>query len=182
MNKNKTLEPPKNLDQSFYYMNNSKPEYYINNNNKNINYNNYFSNQFKNNNRCHCQNYNKKYNSNLDLIAKVCFILFCFLIIFLIYDFVSIYKNVKKDNNIERNRCIEEYKANKCDKMTINEGPIVNDYCTEKLKCIHDHTVYFHIVLIKYIRSIISNSVKGNSLINISLFFIAIIVIIKILY
>ena len=182
MNKNKTPEPPKNVDQSFYYMNNSKPEYYINNNNKNINYNNYFSNQYNNNNNCHYQNNNNIYNSNLDLIAKVCFILFCFLIIFLIYDFVSIYKNVKKDNNIERNRCIEEYKANKCDKMTINDGPIVNDYCTEKLKCIHDHTVYFHIVLIKYIRSIISNSVKGNSLINISLFFIAIIVIIKILY
>ena len=95
---------------------------------------------------------------------------------------MSIYKNVKNDNNIERNRCIEEYKANKCDKMTVNDGPIVNDFCTEKLKCIQDHTVYFHVVLIKYIRSIISNSLKGNSLINISLFSITILIIIKILF
>ena len=179
------MPEPKNIDQSYYYMNNSKPEYFVNNN-QNINYNNYFLNQNKNNknNGCFYQNNNKNYtnNPNIDLIAKICFILFCFLIAFLIYDFVSIYKNVKNDNNIERNRCIEEYKANKCDKMTVNDGPIVNDFCTEKLKCIQDHTVYFHVVLIKYIRSIISNSLKGNSLINISLFSITILIIIKILF
>ena len=175
---------PKKIDQSYYYMNNNKPEYYINNN-KNFNYNNknYYSSYNNKFNDCYNQNYNciDTNSTNMDLIRKVFFILFCFLITFLIYDFISIYKDVKKDNNIERNRCLEEYKENKCDKMTINDGPIVNDYCTEKLKCIHDHTVYFHVVLIKYIRSIISNSIRGSNLINISLFTITVLIIVKII-
>ena len=77
---------------------------------------------------------------------------------------------------------MEEYLANKCDKMKIKDGPIVNDYCTEKLKCISDHTVYFHVVLIKYIRSIFSNIMKGNSFISILFFSVTIIFIIKILF
>lgn len=154
-------------------MNNIKPEYYTNNN-KVFNYNNnYLPNKYN-------TNYSK--NSSLDLIAKVCFIIFCFLAVFVIYDFVIIYKNVKKDNNIERNRCIEEYKASKCDKVIVSDGPIANDFCTEKLKCIHEHTVYFHVILIKYLRSIISNIFRGNNLINISFLSITIAVIIKILY
>ena len=180
MNKNKTVNPPKNIDQSFYYMNNNRPEYFINNK-QNSNYNNY-NNNYYNNKGFIYQNCNNTNNPNLELIKKVFFILFCFLIAFLIYDFVIIYKNVKEDNNIERNRCINEYKESQCDKMNSNDGPLANDFCTEKLKCIHAHTVYFHVVLIKYIRSIISNSLRGNSLINISLFSITILIIFKILY
>ena len=116
------------------------------------------------------------------MLQKIILILFCFLIAFLIYDFLTIYKNVKKDNNIERNRCINEYKESKCNKITSDDGPIANDFCMEKLKCIHKHTVYFHVVLIKYIRSIIKNFLMGNSPINIALFSITIIIIYKLLY
>ena len=121
-------------------------------------------------------------NGNMNLMKKVLGILLCFVIVFVAYDFVIIYKNVKKDNDIERERCIKEYNENKCDKMTSDDGPIVNDFCTEKLKCINDHTVYFHIVLIKYIRSVISNCLRGNSLINVSLFSITLLIIFRILY
>lgn len=162
-------------------MNNHKPEFYINdNNNKNNNYNNNFFNQ--NYNNCYYDNNNNNNNLNLDIISKILFILFCFFMVFLIYDFVIIYKNVKKDNNIERNRCMEEYKANKCDIMNVDDGPIVNEFCMEKLKCISEHTVYFHIVLIKYIKSFFYNAFKGNSIINVSLFSIVIIFIVKILF
>lgn len=163
-------------------MNNNKPEYFINNS-KNTNYNNnYYFNKNNNNKGFIYQNSNNVTNPNSELFKKVFCILFCFLIAFLIYDFVIIYKNVKKDYNIERNRCINEYKENKCDEMNSNDGPILSDFCTEKLKCIHTHTVYFHVVLIKYIRSIISNTLRGNNLINISLFSITMLIIIKILY
>ena len=176
INKNKTPEAPKNIDQSYYYMNNKNPEYFINNN-KNINYNtNYFFNQNKNS-----ANYNQR-QTNFDFLKKIFFILFCLLIAFLVYDFIIIYKNVKKDNNIERNRCIEEYKAGKCGEMTIDDGPIANDYCEEKSKCIHSHTVYFHVVLIKYIRSIILNCFRGSSLVNTLLISGTLVIIIKILY
>ena len=118
----------------------------------------------------------------MNLIQKIFGILFCFLIAFLVYDFVIIYKNVKKDNNIEREKCAAEYKENNCNKISISDGPIVNEYCTEKLKCISAHTVYFHVVLIKYIRSVISNFVKGSNLISLSFISIIVILILKILY
>jgi hypothetical protein len=102
--------------------------------------------------------------------------------VFLIYDFVIIYKNVKKDNNIERYRCMEEYKSNKCDTMKIDDGPIVNEFCMEKLKCISEHTVYFHVVLIKYIKSFFYNAFKENNYINVSLFSIVIISLVKLLF
>ena len=182
MNKNKDPEPPKNIDQSFYYMNNSKPEYYLNNN-KNMNYNNFYFNHNKDKcNGCYYNYCNNNNNNNTDLFKRIFYILFCLLIAFLVYDFVIIYRNVKKDNNIEKNRCMEEYKGNNCSKMTINDGPIINEYCEEKLKCISTHTVYFHVVLIKYIRSVISNCVKGYNLINLSLFSITLLIIYKILY
>lgn len=181
INKNKMPNPPKNIDQSFYYTNNNRPEYFIKNNQKMNFHNNYFYNK---NNECYYQkNNNNIYgnNPNLNLIKNIFLILFCFIIAFLTYDFVIIYYNVKKDNKIERERCINEYKDNKCDIMTSNDGPIVNDFCTEKLKCIRDHTVYFHVVFIKYIRSVISNCLKGYNLINVSLFSITLLIIIKIL-
>jgi len=160
-------------------LNNNKPEFYINDN-KNNYYNNNFLNQ--NNNNCYNDNNYNNNNLNLDIISKILFILFCIFMIFLIYDFFIIYKNVKKDNNIERNRCMEEYKANKCDTMKVDDGPIVNEFCMEKLKCISEHTVYFHVVFIKYIRSFFYNAFKGNSIINISLCSIVIISIAKILF
>lgn len=178
INKNKNPEPPKNIDQSYYYMNNRNPQYYINNG-KNMNYNNNFLLCQNNKNLGYGNNNN---DSNMDIIKNVIFILFCFFIAFIIYDFINLYNNVKKDNFIERNRCMEEYLASKCDKMKIKDGPIANDYCIEKLKCISDHTVYFHVVLIKYIRSIFSNIMKGNSFISILFFSVTIIFIIKILF
>jgi hypothetical protein len=118
----------------------------------------------------------------MNLMKKVLGILLCFVIVFVAYDFVIIYKNVKKDNDIERNKCYEEYKASNCNKMTITDGPYLNDYCTEKLKCISAHTVYIHVVFIKYIRSFISNIVEGSNLILLSLMSITTITIIKILF
>ncbi len=166
-------------------MNNNKPEYYLKKNN-NMNYNNnFYFNQNNNNNKnngCYYNNCNNNDNSIMNLIQKIFGILFCFIIAFLVYDFVIIYKNVKKDNNIEREKCAAEYKENNCNKMSISDGPIVNEYCTEKLKCISAHTVYFHVVLIKYIRSVISNFVKGSNLISLSFISIIVILILKILY
>ena len=183
MNKNKDPDPPKNIDQSFYYMNNSKPEYYLNNN-KNMNYNNnFYFNQNKNNcNGCYYNNCNNNINNNTDLFKRIFCILFCFLIAFLVYDFIIIYRNVKNDNNIEKNRCMEEFKENNCSKIKISDGPIINEYCKEKLKCISTHTVYFHVVLIKYIRSVICNCVEGYNLISLSLFSFTLLMIYKMLY
>ena len=126
-------------------------------------------------------NYNYGQDSNFEIIKKLILIIILFIILFLCYDFISVYKNVKKDNDIERKRCLEEYKANKCEQMTIEDGPLINEACTEKLKCITDHTVYFHVVLIKYLRSVISNMLRGSNIISISIGTITVLFIIKLL-
>ena len=65
--------------------------------------------------------------------------------------------------------------------MTINDGPIINKECIEKLKCIKKYTVYFHIVLIKYIRSIIGNLFSGMSIVTIFICVIMFFILIKII-
>ena len=97
----------------------------------------------------------------------------------MLVDFINMYKRVKKENEIERENCLKEYNANNCKNTSIDDGPIRNNFCLEKSKCISQHTVYFHIVLIHYIRSIFQNSFKNISLINVILFIISMVFIIK---
>ena len=89
------------------------------------------------------------------------------------------YKRVKKENDIERQNCFNEYKANNCSFISVDDGPIINNFCIEKKKCISSHTVYFHIVLINYIRSIFQNSFKNLSFVNTILFILSMIFIVK---
>ena len=122
---------------------------------------------------------NNNTNDSVKAIKNVLLILFFFFILFIIIDFFNIYKRVKKDNDIERQNCINEYNANNCSYTTIDDGPIRNNYCIEKKKCISSHTVYFHIVLINYIRSIFQNSFQNLSPVNIILFILSMIFIVK---
>ena len=118
-------------------------------------------------------------NDSIKAIKNVLLILFFFFIFFIIVDFFNLYKKVKKENDIERQNCINEYNANNCSYISIDDGPIRNNFCIEKKKCISSHTVYFHIILIKYIRSIFQNSFKNLSLVNIILFILSMIFIVK---
>ena len=118
-------------------------------------------------------------NDSIKAIKNVLLILFFFFIFFIIVDFFNLYKKVKKENDIERQNCINEYNANNCSYISIDDGPIRNNFCIEKKKCISSHTVYFHIVLINYIRSIFQNSFKNLSLVNIILFILSMIFIVK---
>ena len=118
-------------------------------------------------------------NDSIKAIKNVLLILFFFFIFFIIVDFFNLYKKVKKENDIERQNCINEYNANNCSYISIDDGPIRNNFCIEKKKCISSHTVYFHIILIKYIRSIFQNSFKNLSFVNTILFVLSMIFIVK---
>ena len=118
-------------------------------------------------------------NDSIKAIKNVLLILFFFFIFFIIVDFFNLYKKVKKENDIERQNCINEYNANNCSYISIDDGPIRNNFCIEKKKCISSHTVYFHIILIKYIRSIFQNSFKNLSFVNTILFILSMIFIVK---
>ena len=118
-------------------------------------------------------------NDSIKAIKNVLLILFFFFFFFIIVDFFNLYKKVKKENDIERQNCINEYNANNCSYISIDDGPIRNNFCIEKKKCISSHTVYFHIILIKYIRSIFQNSFKNLSFVNTILFILSMIFIVK---
>ena len=76
------------------------------------------------------------------------------------------YRKVKRDNKIDRDRCYEEYKANKCNEININDGPWINDFCFEKKKCL-ESDVFFHEILIRYIKNAISVTFKDIKTITI---------------
>ena len=96
-------------------------------------------------------------NDSIKAIKNVLLILFFFFIFFIIVDFFNLYKKVKKENDIERQNCINEYNANNCSYISIDDGPIRNNFCIEKKKCISSHTVYFYFIFIKYIKNRFQN-------------------------
>ena len=73
-------------------------------------------------------------NDSIKAIKNVLLILFFFFIFFIIVDFFNLYKKVKKENDIERQNCINEYNANNCSYISIDDGPIRNNFCIEKKK------------------------------------------------
>ena len=56
------------------------------------------------------------------------------------------YGKIKSDNEIERDKCMKEYEANGCYNVTIDDGPQLNEFCTNKMKCIESHTIFLHII------------------------------------
>ena len=81
-----------------------------------------------------------------------------FLILILI-DLGYYFFQVSKENEIERRICITEYKDHNCDKVSYSDGPILNEFCKEKEKCIDVkyNKVYFHTILSKFIKDVFWN-------------------------
>ena len=160
VSKNKVPNPPDNLFIGYFYSNNKDQKY----NQKQL---------YGNNN----------YNNRVDFSIILRLILFIFIIIIalLVFDFFTMYRKVKRENKIEIDKCNEEYMANKCDQININEGPILNDFCYEKKKC-KENEIFFHEVLIRYIRNVIFVSIKGINIFNILIILFTILIIFRIFY
>ena len=139
---------PENLFIGYFYSNN-KDQKYIDSNN----------------------NYNKKYSknnyegNNFNLIKGILLVIFIAIIILLVWDFYPMYKKVKRENKIERDKCNEEYLANKCNEMNIDDGPLINEFCYEKKKCM-EFEIFFHEILIRYIKNVIFHVIKGSNIYN----------------
>ena len=102
-------------------------------------------------------------------------------ILFIFIEFFKMYIKIKNENNLKRNLCIKEFNSNNCNKVSIEDGPIINDYCLEKKKCIETYQTFFHEILINYIKSIIKHSFQNISLLNSIIFIFGMILIIKLL-
>lgn len=120
----------------------------------------------------HNSNYTME-NEKIGISLKTIFI-FGVLVIFLV-DFFKFYQVVKSENNIERLKCEEEFKLNECDKVTLQDGPKLNDYCKEREKCVKIRygNVWAHRIMIKYAEDIIVHSFGNISFINTILFIFA---------
>ena len=91
------------------------------------------------------------------------------------------FKKVKRENKIERDKCNEEYLANKCNEMNIDDGPLINDFCYEKKKCM-EFEIFFHEILIRYIKNVIFHIIKGSNIFNTVITLITILIIFRILF
>lgn len=76
------------------------------------------------------------------------------------------FKHIGDENLIQKYQCEKEFLENECDKVTIHDGPVLNNFCREKEICmnIKYENVYFHSVIIKCFSEI------GYSLIPTSLY------------
>ena len=166
ISKNKNPEKPQNIEPSYYYINNYEPQY-----KKNMN-----------NNKLYLTNDNNNINPEKEMIKKTIMFLFLAIIILLVIDFIKIYKQIKNEYKLEREKCQKEFDANNCNKVTIDDGDWLNDFCIDKMKCINNHFIYFHEVLIKYIKNILFTSFKGCSIYNIILVIFTILIIFRIFF
>ena len=155
--KDKEPNPPKDISPKYFYSTNRDMKYFNGNNNTN--------NQSK----------------ECTIIKLILLLIFIFILFFLVFDFYNVYRKILKDNEIERDRCKEEYKANKCNQVTIDDGPILNDYCMERKKCIRDNVICFHEVLIRYAKNIIWVTIKGTYIRNVFIFVITVLIIFRII-
>ena len=96
--------------------------------------------------------YAKDIFTNFFYLAIIAFIILLFLDLFF-YSF-----DKEKENEIERKQCLKEYEEHECHKVTIDDGPILNNFCKQKEKCFSiDHErVYFHSIIVKFIREIVN--------------------------
>ena len=139
---------PKNLFIGYFYSNNKNQKCIDNNNN--------YSQKYSK---------NKDEGNNCNLIKGILLVIFIAIIILLVWDFYPMYKKVKRENKIERDKCYEEYLANKCNEMNIDDGPLINEFCYEKKKCM-EFEIFFHEILIRYIKNVIFHFIKGSNIYN----------------
>ena len=161
ISKNKVPNPSKDLPIKYYYSTNKGQKY--------------IPNEFYGNNI-------RQESNEFILIKKIILMIIVVCIILLALDFFNMYRKVKRDNDIERNQCLEEFKANKCEQINIDDGPHINEFCKEKKKCILDNEVCFHEVLIRYAKNVIFLSIKEYNVVNIILVLITILIIFRIIY
>ena len=155
--KDKEPNPPKDISPKYFYSTNKDMKYFNGKNNTN--------NQSK----------------ECATIKIIFLVIIIFILFFLLLDYYNVYRKILKDNEIERDRCKKEYKENKCNQITIDDGPIINDYCMERKKCIRDNVVCFHEVLIRYAKNIIFVILKGSTIKNVFIFLVTVLIIFRII-
>lgn len=119
----------------------------------------YTNNQMEhlNNNSISCHTYSYQKTSAISFNNVL---IICSLVIFfsLLVDLFKYKELIKSENAIELNMCILEFKANECEKLSIEDGPILNNFCKEKKKCIEYYNqVFFLKLLSRYITDVLGN-------------------------
>ena len=109
-------------------------------------------------------------SSLCDTIKLVLIVLLLVCVVFLVFDFYSVYKKTSNENNLEREKCLKDFNENDCANLNANDGEQLKNFCLKAKKCIEDNTVLFHVVLIKYVKTICSSLFGGMGIIQIVIF------------
>lgn len=86
------------------------------------------------------------------------FLIISFLILILI-DICYYFIQLNEENSYEREMCLKEYQDHSCEKIRFEDGPILNEFCLEKKKCINFKykRVSFHSLLSRFIKEVFFN-------------------------
>jgi hypothetical protein len=95
----------------------------------------------------------RKVNGN-KVFKNFLYFLLISIIILILIDICFYFMQMNQENEFERENCLKEYEDHSCGKLKISDGPILNEFCREKIKCINfKHSrVYFHTILSRFIR------------------------------
>ena len=72
----------------------------------------------------------------------------------IILDLYLKYPKAKNDKKIDSERCWNTYYANECHKISIDDGPLLNDICDENKKCMEDKSIGIIQLIVYYIKDI----------------------------
>ena len=134
------------------------------------------------------QNLNDDYDDDYSKsIFKLFFYLLFFYIVFKIIncfgqDFAIKKIKARNEKAIDRERCMKEFEANKCDEIKIDDGPIINDICDNLRKCISDISTSNIDGIKTYINDLLENKKFFHNIIYIIMFVSFIYLVIKILF
>lgn len=118
-------------------------------------------------------------NDTSTILKKLFFSILLISTLFFLIDFFNMYGKIKSDNEIERDKCMKEYEANGCYNVTIDDGPQLNEFCTNKMKCIESHTIFLHIIVIKIIKNIFEHTFGNVGIVHIILFIVSMVFVVK---
>lgn len=116
--------------------------------------------------------YSSSHNTSslCDTIKQIVIVLLLICVLFLVFDFYSVYKKTSNENNLEREKCLKDFNENDCANLSANDGEQLKNFCLKAKKCIEDNTVLFHVVLVKYVKTICGSLFGGMGIVQIAIF------------
>lgn len=98
-----------------------------------------------------------------EIVKSFLFLTILVILVLFMIDLGYYFSTISKENEYEKRICIKEYLDHSCGNITIEDGPILIEYCKEREKCLDENyqKVFFHTVITRFFKDIFSNIFSG---------------------